>query len=52
MPPVCVWQFLWDPTTPFITYVYQKPTYTDQYVYWDTNHILLAKYSVSSTLNI
>ena len=30
--------------------VYLKPTHTDQYLQWDTNHSLSAKYSVIGTL--
>ena len=30
--------------------VYQKPTYTDQYLQWDSHHSLSAKYSVIVTL--
>ena len=31
--------------------VYCKPTYTDQYLQWDSHHNLSAKYSVIGTLN-
>ena len=30
--------------------VYQKPTHTDQYLQWDSQHSLSAKYSVIGTL--
>ena len=30
--------------------VYRKPTYTDQYLQWDSHHSLTAKYSVIGTL--
>ena len=29
--------------------VYKKPNHTDQYLHWDSNHNLLAKYLVSTT---
>ena len=33
-----------------ITSVYRKPTHTNQYLQWDSNHFILAKYSVYKTL--
>ena len=32
------------------TKVYRKPTHTDQYIQWDSNHNLASKYSVINTL--
>ena len=33
-----------------LTIVYEKPTHTDQYLQWDSNHFPLAKYSIYNTL--
>ena len=32
------------------TNIYRKPTQTDQYLQWDSNHNLASKYSVINTL--
>ena len=34
----------------FTTKVYRKPTHTDQYLQWDSNHNLASKYSVINIL--
>ena len=38
------------PNNTLITTVYRKPKHTDQYLHWDSNHFILAKHSVYSTL--
>ena len=38
------------PNNTLITTVYKKPTHTDQYLYWDSNHFISAKNSVFNTL--
>ena len=39
-----------EPDNIFSTTVYRKPTHTDQYLYWDSNHHITAKQSVYNTL--
>ena len=39
-----------EPDGTFIIGVYRKPTHTDLYLPWDSNHNLAAKYSVINTL--
>ena len=39
-----------QPDNTFSTTVYRKPTHTDQYLYWDSNHHITAKQSVLNTL--
>ena len=39
-----------QPDGSLLTTVYRKPTYTDQYLQWDSHHAIAAKYSVISTL--
>ena len=36
----------------FTTRVYRKPTHTDQYLQWDSNHNVASMYSVINTLHI
>ena len=38
------------PDNTFSTTVYTKPTHTDQYLHWDSNHHITAKQSVFNTL--
>ena len=37
-------------TNTLITTVYRKPTHTDQYLHWDSDHSIWAKHSVFNTL--
>ena len=39
-----------QPDNTFNTTVYRKPTHTDQYLHWDSNHHITAKQSVYDTL--
>ena len=39
-----------QPDNNFSTTVYRKPTHTDQYLHWDSNHYITAKQSVFNTL--
>ena len=39
-----------EPDNTFSTTVYRKPTHTDQYLHWDSNHHITAKQSVFNTL--
>ena len=39
-----------QPDNTFSTSVYRKPTHTDQYLHWDSNHHITAKQSVYNTL--
>ena len=39
-----------QPDNTFSTTVYRKPTHTDQYLHWDSNHHITAKQSVFNTL--
>ena len=39
-----------QPDNTLSTSVYRKPTHTDQYLHWDSNHHITAKHSVYNTL--
>ena len=39
-----------QPDNTLSTSVYRKPTHTDQYLHWDSNHHITAKQSVYNTL--
>ena len=39
-----------QPDNTLSTSVYRKPTHTDQYLHWDSNHHITAKQSVNNTL--
>ena len=39
-----------QPNKTFSTSVYRKPTHTDQYLHWDSNHFITTKQSVYNTL--
>ena len=39
-----------EPDNTFSTTVYRKPTHTDQYLHWDSNHHITAKQSLYNTL--
>ena len=39
-----------QPDNTLSTSVYRKPTHTDQYLHWDSNHNIMAKHSVYNTL--
>ena len=39
-----------EPDYTFSTTVYRKPTHTDQYLHWDSNHHITAKQSLYNTL--
>ena len=39
-----------EPDNTFSTTVYRKPTHTDQFLHWDSNHLITAKQSVFNTL--
>ena len=39
-----------DTNNTILTTVYKKPTHTDQYLHWDSNHFITTKNSVYNTL--
>ena len=39
-----------QPNNTFTTSVYRKPTHTDRYLHWDSNHFITAKQSIYNTL--
>ena len=39
-----------EPDNTFSITVYRKPTHTDQYLYWDSNHHIKTKQGVNNTL--
>ena len=43
-------KFTPGPNSTLQTTVYRKPTHTDQYLHWDSNHLITAKHSVYNTL--
>ena len=38
------------PNNTLVTSVYQKPSHTEQYLHWDSNHFFLAKCSIYNTV--
>ena len=38
------------PNNTLVTTIYRKPLHTDQYLHWDSNHIITTKNSVCNTL--
>ena len=39
-----------SPNNTLITSAYRRPTHTDQYLHWDSNHLIVAKHNVFNTL--